>query len=78
MSNDVPKSFEERLNDVQSIIEGIESGKLPLEESVRRFEAGIQVLNGMEKELEEMKRRITLAQQQPDGTIRETVAEGYQ
>jgi hypothetical protein len=32
----------------------------------------------MEKELEEMKRRITLAQQQPDGTIRETVAEGYQ
>ena len=65
-------TFEERLAQVKSILEGIESGKLPLEEAVRQYETGISLLNGLDRDLNEMKRRITVAQAEPDGEISET------
>ena len=64
-------TFEERLAQVKSILEGIESGKLPLEEAVRQYETGISLLNGLDRDLNEMKRRITVAQAEPDGEISE-------
>ncbi len=64
-------TFEERLAQVKSILEGIESGKLPLEEAVRQYETGIGLLNGLDRDLNEMKRRITVAQAEPDGEISE-------
>ena len=66
-----PASFEERLDQVKAVIERIESGRLPLEESVRQYEEGIQSLNALEQELGEMKRRITVLQRQPDGVLAE-------
>ena len=68
-------TFEERLAQVKSILEGIESGKLPLEEAVRQYETGINLLNGLDRDLNEMKRRITVAQAEPDGEISETPME---
>ena len=68
-------TFEERLAQVKSILEGIESGKLPLEETVRQYETGIGLLNGLDRDLNEMKRRITVAQAEPDGEISETPME---
>lgn len=68
-------TFEERLAQVKSILEGIESGKLPLEEAVRQYETGISLLNGLDRDLNEMKRRITVAQAEPDGEISETPME---
>lgn len=69
-------TFEQRLEQIQRVIEGIEGGKQPLEESVRQFEQGIQSLNELEKELGEMKRRITILQENPDGTASEAPMEG--
>lgn len=37
-------SFEERLQQVQEITGKIESGALPLEESVKEFERGMKIL----------------------------------
>ena len=68
-------TFEERLAQGKSILEGIESGKLPLEEAVRQYETGIGLLNGLDRDLNEMKRRITVAQAEPDGEISETPME---
>ena len=68
-------SFEQRLTQVKDIIESIESGKLPLEESVQQYEQGIARLNTLEAELNEMKRRITILQQK-DGTLAESEMEG--
>ena len=64
-------SFEQRLTQVKEIIDAIETGKLPLEDSVRRYEQGIASLNALEAELNEMKRRITILQQK-DGTLTES------
>ena len=64
-------SFEQRLEKVRSITEGIESGKLPLEDAVQQFESGIQTLKELEKELADMKRRITVLQEKPDESSEE-------
>ena len=63
--------FEQRLTQVREIIDAIETGKLPLEDSVHRYEQGIASLNALEAELNEMKRRITVLQQK-DGTLTES------
>ena len=63
------KSFEEKLADVKRMIDGIESGRLPLEEAVRQYEAGLRALNAMEKELEDMKRRISVIHENADGML---------
>ena len=72
-----PITFEQRLTQVKAVIDGIEGGQLPLEESVRQYEQGIAVLNALEGELNEMKRRITILQQK-DGAATETRMEEEQ
>ena len=69
------ETFEERLSRVKEIIDVIEGGQLPLEESVRQYEQGIQQLNVLEKELSEMKRRITILLEKPDGQFTEAPME---
>ena len=54
-----PASFEEKLQTVQDMIAGIESGKLPLEESVLQYEKGMKILSELDEALESMNRRIT-------------------
>ena len=56
------KSFEEKLQEVQEIISRIEEGKLPLEDSVRQFEAGMKTLSELDEELKDMNRRLTILQ----------------
>ena len=63
------ESFEQRLTRIKEIVNSIENGQMPLEESVRQFETGIQQLNEMEKELTEMKRRITILQHGEEKTV---------
>ena len=54
-----PASFEEKLQTIQDMIAGIESGKLPLEESVLQYEKGMKILSELDEALESMNRRIT-------------------
>ncbi len=61
------KTFEERLQSVQDTITLIENGKLSLEDSVREYERGIQILNGLDAELKEINRKLTVLQESPDG-----------
>ena len=53
-------SFEERLQQVQEITAKIESGALPLEDSVSAFERGMKILGELSAELEGMNRRLTV------------------
>ena len=66
---DQHESFEQRLTRIKEIVNSIENGQMPLEESVRQFETGIQQLNELEKELTEMKRRITILQHGEEKTV---------
>ena len=55
-------SFEERLQQVQEVTGRIESGTLPLEDSVKEFELGMKILGGLTAELEGMNRRLAVLQ----------------
>jgi len=69
------KSFEERLQDVEDIIVRIEEGKLPLEDSVKQFEAGMKTLTALDEELKNMNRRLTVLK---DGHEQELIGTGDQ
>ena len=53
-------SFEEKLQQVQDMITRIESGQLPLEDSVKQYEAGMKILGELDRELGDMNRRLTV------------------
>lgn len=55
-------SFEERLLEVQKLTGKIESGVLPLEDSVKEYERGMKILAELSSELENMNRRVTVLQ----------------
>ena len=55
------KTFQERLEELQSIVEELESGDLSLEDAISRFEAGqklharlLEELDGYEKRIEKL------------------------
>ena len=55
-------NFEEKLQQVQELTAKIESGVLPLEDSVKEFERGMKILGELTAELEGMNRRLTVLQ----------------
>ena len=63
--------FEARLQQVQEIIQRIEGNTLPLEDSVREFERGMKILNGLETELGDLNRKITVLRTGKDGNPEE-------
>ena len=60
-------TFEEQLAGVEALISQMESGGLPLEESLKRYEEGMKALAALEKELSEATQRVTVLRQSMDG-----------
>jgi len=50
--------FEQKLTALEAVVEKLERGDLPLEESVRLFEEGINLSDACKKELEAAEGRI--------------------
>ena len=57
-------TFEERLQQVDALIAKMESGEMPLEEAMQQYEAGLNALNALEKELTAAQQRLTVLRQQ--------------
>lgn len=62
-------TFEERLQQVEALIAKMESGEMPLEEAVQQYEAGLNALNALEKELTAAQQRLTVLRQQSGENI---------
>ena len=56
-------TFEERLQQVEALIAKMESGEMPLEEAMQQYEAGLNALNALEKELTAAQQRLTVLRQ---------------
>lgn len=67
-------SFEERLAQVESIAAQLEGGQLGLEESMKKYELGIQMLNSLEKELGSARQKLTMIQKDASGMPSEVPA----
>lgn len=62
-------TFEERLQQVEALIAKMESGEIPLEEAMQQYEAGLNALNALEKELTAAQQRLTVLRQQSGENI---------
>ena len=59
------KSFEERLTRLENLSEQIRAGDLPLEDAVSLFEEGMQLAQGLGKELSRIERKVELLINKP-------------
>jgi exodeoxyribonuclease VII small subunit len=53
-------SFEKSINDLEKIVKALESGDLPLEKALEKFEAGIKLSRFCSDTLDQAEKRITL------------------
>jgi exodeoxyribonuclease VII small subunit len=62
--------FERRLTDLEAVVERLEQGDLPLEESVRLFEEGMKLSESCKQELEAAEGRIQVLMSQGGGKMK--------
>lgn len=60
------KSFEDRLNSLESLSEKLREGKIPLEEAVSIFEEGMKLAKELEKELAKIERKVEILVNEPE------------
>lgn len=65
------KNFEDMLESLEEIAKDLESGKLSLDESVKKFEEGMQISKECSKILEDAEKKITILTKNSDGEITE-------
>ena len=68
-------TFEQQLEAVEALISGMESGSMPLEESMRRYEEGMAMIASKEKELLSAQQRLTVIRRGAEGENEEVPME---
>jgi len=71
MAAETEIKFEEALTRLEAVVNRLESGELPLEESLRLFEEGVHLTKVCTHRLEEAERRITILLKNERGEIAE-------
>lgn len=64
-------TFEEQLKTLESVVERLEKGDLPLEESLALFEQGIALSDACKKELDSAEGRVQVLLQRGRKTVAE-------
>ncbi|MFQ5989866.1 MAG: exodeoxyribonuclease VII small subunit [Candidatus Methylomirabilales bacterium] len=72
MSDVKEVKFEEALAKLEAVVNRLESGELPLEESLRLFEEGVHLTKVCAHRLEEAERRIAILKKDERGELLET------
>ena len=62
-------SFEEALQELEQIVASMESGQIPLDETVKSYEKGILLKQHCEKKLQDAQQRITQLNVNKDGDV---------
>jgi exodeoxyribonuclease VII small subunit len=66
---DAKLSFEDALGKLESIVESMESGEVPLAELLAKFEEGTKLLKVCESRLKDAELKIEQLKKQKDGSI---------
>lgn len=61
------KTFEQSIKQLEQIVAELESGELPLEQAIKKFEEGMELSRFCQQRLEESERKITLLMQDGAG-----------
>ena len=62
-------TFEEAEARLEEIVKALESGTLPLEESLTLYEEGVRLVRDCSRELNEAEQKVKVLQRMPDGQI---------
>ena len=76
MATPVKTSFEKAIKDLEKIVKALESGDLPLEKALQKFEAGIKLARYCTETLDEAEKRVTLLTADENGQPVETPFDG--
>jgi exodeoxyribonuclease VII small subunit len=63
------KTFEQSLKQLEQIVRELESGDLPLELALKKFEEGMELSKFCSQKLEETERRISVLMQNASGAV---------
>ena len=66
------QSFEKALEKLEKIVETLDSGELPLEKALQKFEEGMALSRLCEQKLNEIEKKITILNRNSQGEIIET------
>ena len=61
------KKFEDAMKRLEEIVEDLEGGELPLEDSLKVFEEGMKLLTFCSGKLDEVEKRVDLLVKESDG-----------
>lgn len=62
--------FEEALKNLEKIVDELESGDLPLDKSLAKYEEGVRLVRLCQKKLQEAKKKIEILVKTKDGKIK--------
>jgi len=65
------KTFEESMKQLEEIVEELESGNLPLEKTLKKFEEGVKLSKACNKKLDEVEQKVTILMKDSNGDIKE-------
>ncbi len=63
-------TFEESLKQLEKIVDQLERGDLPLEESIRLFEDGVRLSTACKQELDAAEGKVQILMKERDGSTR--------
>lgn len=69
------ESFENSLDELESMVRELEEGEKPLEESLALFEKGIKLSATLSRQLEEAKHKVEVLMKSGEGFKRKTLDE---
>ncbi|MCH7928417.1 MAG: exodeoxyribonuclease VII small subunit [Candidatus Dadabacteria bacterium] len=64
------KKFEKSIDELREIIEKLESGNIPLDDSLSLFEKGVKILNSANKKLSQMEKKVEILIESSNGKIK--------
>ncbi len=63
------KTFEHSMKQLEKIVEELESGDLPLEKALKKFEEGVLISKSCEEKLDEIEQKITILLSDQSGNV---------
>jgi len=63
------KTFEQAMNQLEQIVQDLESGDMPLEKAIKKFEEGIELSRYCTEKLDESEKRITILMKDAAGNV---------
>jgi len=63
------KSFEDSMNELKEIVDKLQTGNLPLEESIKLFQEGTKLIALSHKKLDQIQKKVKLLIEEKNGEL---------